>query len=224
MSTFQFKYLGSGQDYYRIGEANLPQRIGQVLSLQPDFVEVITWNDAGEGHYVGNFWPEQIACCSDIQAYADGFDHTGWQQVIKPFIKAYKAGVTSVSGVTPTSGSVQGTMWYRTLLTSASCSSSITNYQQGQDAINYAVILPAGSSGYSVKVFSNGKLLATTALQPGLNGGMVLGLEAGSASSQYIQVVSSSGSVIASATGTKAVLTEATNATCNWNYEVVGLN
>ena len=225
VSTFQFKYLGSGQDYYRVGEANLPQRIGQALELQPDFVEVITWNDAGEGHYVGNFWPEQISCCADIQAYADGFDHTGWQQVITPFIKAYKAGVTDVSGITPTSGSPEGAMWYRTLLTTASCSSTISNYQEAQDAINYAVILPAGASGYSIKVYSNGQLLETVAAQPGLNGGMVLGLQAGSASTQKIEVVNSSGSVVSSATGTKDVLTESNNGSlCNWNYEVVGLS
>ncbi|KAL7927008.1 glycosyl hydrolase family 71 domain-containing protein [Trichoderma austrokoningii] len=54
LSSFQFKYLGTGQDYYRIGEVNLPQRFEQVLDLQPDLVELITWNDAGEGHYVGN--------------------------------------------------------------------------------------------------------------------------------------------------------------------------
>lgn len=32
----------------------MPQRFEQVLALQPDLVELITWNDAGEGHYVGN--------------------------------------------------------------------------------------------------------------------------------------------------------------------------
>lgn len=46
--------MGSGEDWYRIGEVNMPQRFEQVLALQPDLVELITWNDAGESHYVGN--------------------------------------------------------------------------------------------------------------------------------------------------------------------------
>lgn len=216
--------MGSGQNWYRVGEQNLPQRLGQVLSLQPDFVEIITWNDGGESHFIGNVWPEQIACCSDIQAYADGFDHTGWQQVITPFIKAYKAGATDVKQIAPISGSAEGAMWYRTLLTSASCSNSIANYEEAQDAINYAVILPLDASGYSIKVYSNNNLLQTVSATAGLNGGMILGLQTGTAATQRLEVVDASGSVVASAAGTKDVLGQSPNATCNWNYEVVGLS
>jgi glucan endo-1,3-alpha-glucosidase len=31
-----------GETWYRIGEANLPQRMEQIPDLQPDFTEVIT--------------------------------------------------------------------------------------------------------------------------------------------------------------------------------------
>lgn len=215
----QFKYLGSGQDWYRIGEVNLPERMGQVLQLQPDFVEVITWNDAGESHYVGNFWQEQIAG-STIGDYADGFDHKGWLQIITPFIKAYKAGATSISQISPPSSSPVGTLWYRTLLASASCSSSISNYQSALDTVNFAVILPA--AGYTIKVYSNSNLIGTFSGQKGLNYNSVRGLAAGSG--QMIEVLDSSNNVVASATGTKSVLAQSPNATCNWNYEVVGLS
>jgi glucan endo-1,3-alpha-glucosidase len=216
--------MGSGQNWYRIGEDNFPQRLEQVLQLQPDFVEVITWNDAGESHYVGNIWPEQTACCTDIQAYADGFDHSGWQQVLKPFIAAYKSGATDASSISPISNGAEGAIWYRTLLTSASCSSSITNYQQAMDAINFAIILPASFSGYSINVYSDGNLLQTVAAKAGLNGGSIPGVQAGSASTQKIEVTDSSGTVVASAVGTKDVLSESANDTCNWNYEVVGIS
>jgi len=69
----------------------MPQRMAQVLQLQPDFVEVLTWNDAGECHYVGNFWQEQIAGTTEGD-YSDGFDHKGWLHVLTPFIKAFKMG------------------------------------------------------------------------------------------------------------------------------------
>jgi glucan endo-1,3-alpha-glucosidase len=193
--------------------------MGQILQLQPDFVEVITWNDAGESHYVGDFWPEQIAG-STIGDYANGFDHKGWLEVITPFIKAYKVGATSISDIATPSGSPVGAFWYRTLLTSASCSSSIANYQSARDTVNFAVILP--STGYTIELYSNNNLIGSFAGQKGLNYNSVLGLAAGGG--QMIQIVDGANNVVASATGTKNVLTQSPNATSNWNYEVVGLS
>jgi glucan endo-1,3-alpha-glucosidase len=197
----------------------MPQRMAQVLRLQPDFVEVLTWNDAGECHYVGDFWQEQIAGTTEGD-YSDDFDHKGWLQVLTPFIKAFKAGVRDISQISPPGSAPVGTFWYRTLLTSASCSSSIQNYQQGQDAINFAIILP--STGYTIKVFSSNQLIGSFPGQPGLNYNSVLGLQAGGG--QFVQVIDALNKVIASATGTKNVLTQSPNATCNWNYEVVGFS
>lgn len=198
--------------------------MAQILALQPDFVEVITWNDAGESHYIGNFWPEQIAGTNEGD-YANGFDHSGWQKVIKPFIAAYKNGATDVSSITTSEsgGNPEGAIWYRTLLTSASCSSTITNYEQGQDAINFAVILPSSSSPYTIEVYSNNQLIGTFSGVQGLNYESVPGLQAGGG--QYIRVLDSTGNIVASANGTKDVLGESSNASvCNWNYEVVGLS
>lgn len=42
---------------------------------------------------------------------------------------------------------VMGAMWYRTLMTSASCSSSIQGAQNAQDAINFAIVLPSSGGG-----------------------------------------------------------------------------
>lgn len=217
LSSFQFKYMGSGQDWFRIGEVNLPQRFQQVLQLQPDLVELITWNDAGESHYVGNFFESQIDG-SNIGDYADGFDHTGWQQLITPFIQAYKSGATDISKISAGSSPV-GTMWYRTLLTSASCSSSIQNYQQGQNTINFAVVLP--SANYKINVYSNNALIGTFNGKAGLNYNAVAGLQVGGG--QKIVIVDGSGNQVASAVGTKNVAAQSSNSVCNWNYEVVGL-
>ncbi|EEA23262.1 hypothetical protein TMatcc_002120 [Talaromyces marneffei ATCC 18224] len=222
LSTFQFKYTSSDQQWYRIGEINLPERMAQILALQPDFVEVITWNDAGESHYVGNFWPEQIAGTNEGN-YANGYDHTGWQQVIKPFITAYKNGATEVGQMESQSGGPEGAVWYRTLLTSASCASTITNYQQAKDAVNFAVILPASDTPYTIEVYSNHNLIRSFSGVQGLNYESVPGLQAGGG--QYIRVLGGGGNVVAVANGTKDVLSESADASvCNWNYEVVGLS
>ncbi|GAD98093.1 glucan endo-1,3-alpha-glucosidase agn1 precursor, putative [Paecilomyces variotii No. 5] len=222
LSSFQFKYLGQGQQWYRRGELNFAQRMGQILQLQPDLVEVVTWNDAGESHYVGNFWPEQIAG-SNIGAYANGFDHKGWLQVLSPFIAAYKAGATQISSISPPSGAAAvGAMWYRTLLKSASCASSISGSQNADDALNFAIILPTDTSGVTINVYSNDNRIASYAGVSGLNDQSVAGLQAGGG--QRVEVVDASGTTIASATGTKDVRQQSTNPVCNFNYEVVGLS
>ena len=45
----------------------------QVLALQPDVVQIITWNDYGESHYVGPI--EGVQPMS--QQWVNGFDHQG---------------------------------------------------------------------------------------------------------------------------------------------------
>lgn len=52
-SPLQFKHMDSSDNWYRRGEANLENRFGEVLKLQPDMLELQTWNDAGESHYMG---------------------------------------------------------------------------------------------------------------------------------------------------------------------------
>ncbi|KAL2845119.1 glycosyl hydrolase family 71-domain-containing protein [Aspergillus pseudodeflectus] len=220
LSPFQFKWFG-GDRWYRIGEINLAQRMQQILALQPHFVEMLTWNDAGEGHYVGNVWPEQIAG-TEIPSYTDGFDHRAWLQVLTPFMEAYRNGATDIGQIRPPGNTPVGALWYRTLLTSASCSSAITNHEQAQDAINYAVILPADASGYSLDVISDGQVIGSYPAGPGLNYRMVLGLRAGQ--NQQLVVRDPAGAIVSRASGTKAVQAQSSSAVCNWNYEVAGLS
>jgi glucan endo-1,3-alpha-glucosidase len=227
LSTFQFKHLSSDQNWYRIGEDNYVQRMQQILSLQPDLVEVISWNDAGESHYVGNFWAEQIAG-SSIGTYTRGYDHKGWLQVLPAFINAYKNNVTAVSTITPPNGKAAvGVMWYRPLLTTASCPhdplGKPEGWQNAQDAINLAIIL-SGGGNYTINVYSNNSLIGSFPGTAGLNGRTVTGLRAGSGGGQRVEVVNDADrTTVISATGTKDVLSE-TMGICNYNYEVVGLS
>jgi hypothetical protein len=118
VSPLQFKHLiinGVPQNWYRRGEQNLEVRFGQVLSIQPDFIELQTWNDAGESHYMGNSWPEPKSS-TDIPGYTTDYDHTGFWQILPAFIKAFKAGATTTASMFPTNGAaVQGTFWHHTL-------------------------------------------------------------------------------------------------------------
>ena len=134
LSPLQFKHLDSGDNWYRRGEQNLEYRFGQVLSLQPDFVEMQTWNDAGEGHYMGNSWPEPLNG-TDIGTYTNGYDHTGYWEVLPAFIKAFKAGATNTTTMYPTNGTAQGVFWHHTLLVNADCSADPLGMPQGANTV-----------------------------------------------------------------------------------------
>ncbi|TDL26045.1 glycoside hydrolase [Rickenella mellea] len=53
-----------------------------------DIVEVITWNDYGESHYIGPIKGDQ----PNSQAWVDGFDHTAWLDLTKYYATAFKSG------------------------------------------------------------------------------------------------------------------------------------
>ncbi|KAJ7099747.1 glycoside hydrolase family 71 protein [Mycena epipterygia] len=55
---------------------------------QVPIVEVITWNDYGEAHYIGPIEGSQ----PNSQAWVNGFDHQGWLDIMKYYIEYYKTG------------------------------------------------------------------------------------------------------------------------------------
>ncbi|OGM43642.1 hypothetical protein ABOM_008516 [Aspergillus bombycis] len=66
----------------------------QILSLGPRFVEIVTWNDYGESHYIG---PLASPHTDDgASKWVMDMPHTGWLEMSKPFIAAYKAGDRSI--------------------------------------------------------------------------------------------------------------------------------
>ncbi|KAL1865122.1 Glucan endo-1,3-alpha-glucosidase agn1 [Paecilomyces lecythidis] len=74
----------------------------QVLFVQPEFVEIITWNDYGESHYIGD--PPPYA--SGFNAfdvgdapfnYAEFMPHGGWRHILPFLIDYYKNGNASFS-------------------------------------------------------------------------------------------------------------------------------
>ena len=56
--------------------------------LQPQFVEIITWNDFGESHYVGPLNAAEEYPGSD--AYVDGLPHDAYRILLPAYIDAYK--------------------------------------------------------------------------------------------------------------------------------------
>ncbi|EPY50190.1 glucan endo-1,3-alpha-glucosidase Agn1 [Schizosaccharomyces cryophilus OY26] len=66
-------------------------RLQQMLDVQPDMIEILTWNDFGESHYIGKI---QGALPSGSDDYVNGFDHAAWRYMIAPYIAAFKNGAS----------------------------------------------------------------------------------------------------------------------------------
>ncbi|KAI1146646.1 glycoside hydrolase [Nemania diffusa] len=223
LSTLQYKHC-CGDSWYREGETNLPERMNQILQLSPEFTEVITWNDAGESHYIGPSWPETVT--AEILQYGDTDvnPHTGWQPLISSFINAFKAGATDTSAMVPVNGaSFAGALWYRGVLKSC-----LNNGADGtprgsggaRDTAVYAVVLPAGTQGFQVRVSSGGQVIATQSIAAGLSYNSIEGLATGA---QLLELLDASGNVVATATSKVDVSDQPANGFCNFNYYVAAL-
>lgn len=221
LSTLQYKDA-YGVNLYRQGALNLPIRMNNILGMASklDFVEIITWNDGPESHYIGNVWPESsdpsVLYCEPQAA----FPHTAWQPLVTSFIAAYKSG----NSMAPPSGATAvGAMWYKTILQDADCSGTTApdGWDTGSDSLSWAIVLPSGSSGMRVRATSNGVVISTVSVNSGLNFGSPTGVQAGA---QMLELLNSAGTVVMTATDGACVSSGCPLGMYNMNYQVVGLS
>jgi glucan endo-1,3-alpha-glucosidase len=126
--------------------------------------------------------------------------------------------------MTPANGaSFAGAMWYRGILTSC-----VNNGGDGtprgkgaaRDTVVYAVVLPANSQGFQVRVSSGGDVIATQSVAAGLSYNSVEGLKTGA---QLLELLDGSSNVVAKASSKVDVSDQPSNGFCNFNYYVAGL-
>lgn len=97
------------------------QRWTEILSLAPQFLEIISWNDYGESHYVGPLSSPHVD--DGNSKWVNDMPHDGFLEMAKPYIAAFKAGSKTVDSYIE---SDQLIYWYRPTLKSASCDSTDT--------------------------------------------------------------------------------------------------
>ncbi|PYH98406.1 hypothetical protein BO71DRAFT_406224 [Aspergillus ellipticus CBS 707.79] len=68
-------------------------RWSQAADLQPTFVEIITWNDYGETHYIGPIHEEGLPTGS--ASYVLGHPHDAWRTLLPHYINAYRGGASN---------------------------------------------------------------------------------------------------------------------------------
>ncbi|KAF9885480.1 hypothetical protein FE257_012916 [Aspergillus nanangensis] len=96
-------------------------RWNEILALGPRFVEIVTWNDYGESHYIG---PLKSPHTDDgASKWVNDMPHEGWLEMSKPFVAAYKAAAASPNGYIKEDSL---TYWYRPAPRNVNCDATDT--------------------------------------------------------------------------------------------------
>jgi hypothetical protein len=195
----------------------------QVLDLQPEMVEIISWNDYGESHYIGPLHDSEFGLFTSGGApfnYVAGMPHDGWRQFLPYVISQYKTGSATISQ--------EGlTAWYRVNPNNACNTGGTTGNDAGhgqtvmaptaiaQDKVFYSALL---SSSASVTV-SIGGVAQTGSWAHTPNGGS--GIYHGSVpmnghTGPVVITISRNGNTISQINGA-SITTSCTNGIQNWN-------
>ncbi|KAJ4856940.1 glycosyl hydrolase family 71 domain-containing protein [Trichoderma breve] len=121
----------------------------QILQLKPRFVEIITWNDYGESHYVGRLDSPHGDDGNSKWTY--GMPHNGWLDMAEPFIAAYKQGSNDPA---PHITEDKIVYWFRPTLSSINCDATDTTMGDADNSTgNYFKGRPDGYQTLQDKVF-----------------------------------------------------------------------
>ncbi|KAF9265530.1 glycoside hydrolase family 71 protein [Marasmius fiardii PR-910] len=121
----------------------------EILALKPTFVEIVTWNDYGESHYIGPLASKHTD--DGASKWINDMPHIGWLEMSKPFIAAYKAGSNSVNSFITDEKLVY---WYRITPKDLNCDSTDTTMGPANNASgNYFNGRPNGYETMTDQVF-----------------------------------------------------------------------
>ncbi|KAJ4471955.1 glycoside hydrolase family 71 protein [Lentinula aciculospora] len=116
VSPWQFKELGGSEDWVEQCDTLWKYRWEQAIhDVKPDIVEIISWNDYAESHYISDINPV-VNLGSLAPLYVDGFDHAGWRKMAKYYISWYK------NGTAPAITEDYVVYWYRAYPKDINCS------------------------------------------------------------------------------------------------------
>ncbi|KAG8871049.1 hypothetical protein FRB97_009141, partial [Tulasnella sp. 331] len=154
------------KNWLYLSDTLLIDRWNEMLgTVKPQLIELLTWNDFGESHYIGPLHPTNTAVyAGDAGTWVTGMPHDGWRRIIQSYITAYKTGAAPVPG---TSGE-SVVMWYRPNPKGLVCSDSLgppAGYTYPSDSVWAAAIL---KSSATLQICSGGTC-ASEVLAAGIN-------------------------------------------------------
>ncbi|KAK0753741.1 glycosyl hydrolase family 71-domain-containing protein [Schizothecium vesticola] len=210
-------------------------RWAEVVRLQPDFVQILTWNDYGESHYIGPVREKALGLFEAAGAgvnYVRGMEHEGWRAMLGFWIARYKGGATIQAAAA--GGAVEEerlAVSYRRYPCSACADGQTTGgnrnfgetvvppQQLMEDAVFYSVSLNGVEDVTATIVIGSSPQAGTLKL---VEGGGGAGLYSGSVpfggrTGPVSVTVSRGGKVVAIVQGGSAITTDCENGLQNWN-------
>lgn len=103
----------------------------QVLEIRPDFVQIVSWNDFGESHYVGPIFEPGIpqSANADARSYVEGYPHEAWLETLPFHIAAYKHAMhPDKPAPVVRKGEDRVVFWYRTARASKGATRATGNH------------------------------------------------------------------------------------------------
>ncbi|KAK7063369.1 glycoside hydrolase [Favolaschia claudopus] len=160
------------KNWLYLSDTLLIDRWNEILNLQPQLVELISWNDFGESHYIGPLHPERpsvYAPSGDSDGaiqWVAGFPHDAWRKIITPYIAAYKNGgpVTISAAVRP-----MIVYWYRPHPKGLSCSDPFLGPPTGQSFPADGVWAAALLASPATITITSGSFTLTQSAPAGIN-------------------------------------------------------
>ncbi|KAH8421671.1 Glycoside hydrolase [Colletotrichum scovillei] len=136
------------------GDSLWADRWGQVLYVQPEWVEIISWNDYGESHYIGPIKSKALGAMRTGRAPIDfvaDMPHDGWREILPFAIDMYVRNTTTIANE-------KLVFWYRKQ-PAAACDSGMTTgntasqlqlefapTEVSQDRVFYSAVLGSSAS------------------------------------------------------------------------------
>lgn len=195
----------------------------EVLYVQPEFVEIVSWNDYGESHYIGPLLDKAMEAFEIGQApfnYVTDMPHDGWRDTLPYWIDMYKKGSAEV-----TQESIIA--WYR-LAPAAACGSGGTSgntasqlqiefppAEIAQDRIFFSAVL-GSFSGAVVSIGGDAHTVGWSSV-PGDDVGVYYGSVAFDGRTGPVTVSLMRDNVIIATIEGKAISESCTNGIQNWN-------
>ncbi|KAL2353252.1 glycoside hydrolase [Cryomyces antarcticus] len=92
VSPWQSKELGGYSDWVELSDTLWKYRWEQAINeVVPDIVEIVTWNDYPESHYIADLNPK-VNLGDLAPAYVNGFEHGRWRIIAQYYIAWFKTG------------------------------------------------------------------------------------------------------------------------------------
>ena len=124
------------------------ERWNEILELQPQYIEIITWNDYGESHYVGPLSSPHVD--DGNSKWTNDMPHGGWLEIAKPYIAAFKSSQKAIAP--PEEDKL--VYWYRPATKQAQCDATDNCEKPSPSpSENYFIGQPNGAQTVEDSVF-----------------------------------------------------------------------